>query len=167
MWLVNTIFSLFEPNHFKHEDRNISSSLLGVIISFRWRPSINKEMIHDFIKWTDHYSDLQLKEEEDDEKNKPDVIVVCLGVHYGDEILFESHLSNHLLPAFQNLLHAARTNINSRNRDLEIIWVNQRPLTSAFHPYTTNNQRMQRFNQMANTIFKYFYHFYFILKYFY
>ena len=91
-------------------------------------------MIHDFIKWTDHYSDLQLKEEDDDEKNIPDVIVVCFGVHYGDELLFKSHLSNHLLPAFQNLLHAARTNINSRNRDLEIIWVNQRPLTSAFHP---------------------------------
>ena len=124
-------------------------------------------MIHDFIKWTDHYSDLQLKEEDDDEKNIPDVIVVCFGVHYGDELLFKSHLSNHLLPAFQNLLHAARTNINSRNRNLEIIWVNQRPLTSAFHPYTTNNQRMHRFNQMADAIFKYFYHFYFILKYFY
>ena len=119
-----------------------------MIISFRWRPTFDKELIGTFLEWADRFSDAK------DDHNIPDVIVVCLGVHYGDDLLFPYRLSNDLLPAFQNLMYAAKNNNNSHNRDLEIVWVNQRPLTNAFHPYTTNNDRMNRYNEAAHRIFK-------------
>ena len=84
----------------------------------------------------------------------PDVILFLLGAHYTDERLFQSQLSNDLLPAFQKLLKSGRTN-DSRKPYPEIIWVNQQPLTQEqIHPYPPINLKMQRFNKMAYQIFK-------------
>ena len=128
--------------------------MLNVIISFRWRPTLHdNHLVNDLLKWADYYTinKLQIgpRRRVADKQNVPDVIVIGFGVHYSDEELFESHLSQGLLTACKKLLLAS-------NKNITIIWLNQRPLRDVFHPYQTDNSKMQRFNKMARRIFKYF-----------
>lgn len=50
----NSFESIFNTQMDFHIDRNVTSQLLGLRISFLWRPRLNKALKSDVDKWLEH-----------------------------------------------------------------------------------------------------------------
>ena len=123
-----------------HEDVNVTSHLLNLLVSFHWRPLIDAQLMDTIRHWVDH-------------PTPPTVVIVSAATHHmlkifgADYRLFEERLLQ-LRPLLSRLANTSR-----------VIWIDQYPTIDFFAAnHATNAQiesnKIHHYNLIAKRIFQ-------------
>jgi hypothetical protein len=130
----------FKYKRAMHEDVNVTSHLLNLLVSFHWRPLIDSHLMDTIRHWVDH-------------RTPPTVVIVSAATHHmlklfgADYQLFEQRLLQ-LKPLLNQLADISQ----------KVIWIDQYPTIDFFAAnHATNAQiesnKIHHYNLIAKRIF--------------
>ena len=123
-----------------HEDVNVTSHLLNLLVSFHWRPLVDTQLMDTVRHWVDH-------------PTPPTDVIVSAATHHmlkifgADYRLFEERLLQ-LRPLLNRLANTSR-----------VIWIDQYPTIDFFADNNATNAQIEsnkihRYNLIVRRVFK-------------